>query len=232
MNIVISGTSRGIGFETAVALAKDKRNTIIALSRNIEGLERLKETAREKEMSINTYCFDLRNFENSSFTSIFAKYEVIDILINNAGILINKPFQNITIEEWKDIFESNFFGSIKLIKSLMPYLIKSTHAHIVNIGSMGGYQGSGKFPGLSAYSASKAALANLTECLAEEFRSLKISVNCLALGSVNTEMLNKAFPNYVAPLDAKAIAAFIADFSLNFHKFFNGKILPVSTAVP
>jgi NAD(P)-dependent dehydrogenase (short-subunit alcohol dehydrogenase family) len=105
-------------------------------------------------------------------------------------------------------------------------------SHIVNIGSMGGFQGSAKFAGLSAYSASKAALHNFTECLAEELKERKISVNCLALGSAQTEMLEKAFPGYESPVMAFEMGKYIADFALTGHKFFNGKVLPVAVTTP
>jgi 3-oxoacyl-[acyl-carrier protein] reductase len=232
MNIVITGASRGIGFDTAIKLAEDKTNTVIALSRNKEGLHKLKEMSIQNNQHIDTHVVDLKDFEEGALSQLFSTYGQVDILINNAGLLINKSFMDLSMAEWKDVFETNFFGSIKLIRCLLPFISKSPIAHIVNIGSMGGYQGSGKFPGLSAYSASKAALANLTECLAEEFRPLKIRVNCLALGSVNTEMLESAFPGFVAPVNSEDMAAFLADFSLNFYKFFNGKILPVSVSVP
>ena len=105
-------------------------------------------------------------------------------------------------------------------------------AHIVNIGSMGGFQGSSKFPGLSAYSASKAALHTLTECLAQEFTEQGIKVNCLALGSAQTEMLEKAFPGYESPVMAFEMGKYIADFALTGHRFFNGKVLPVAVTTP
>jgi NAD(P)-dependent dehydrogenase (short-subunit alcohol dehydrogenase family) len=105
-------------------------------------------------------------------------------------------------------------------------------SHIVNIASMGGFQGSSKYKGLSYYSASKAALACLTECLATEFQESKIKVNCLALGAVQTEMFEAAFPGNKAPVKAHEMAEFIADFALKGHKFFNGKILPVATNNP
>jgi NAD(P)-dependent dehydrogenase (short-subunit alcohol dehydrogenase family) len=97
---------------------------------------------------------------------------------------------------------------------------------------MGGFQGSAKFKGLSAYSSSKSALAGLTECLAEELKEKNIAVNCLAIGAVQTEMLNKAFPGYQAPLKANEMAAFISEFAVNGHKYFNGKIIPVSSSTP
>ncbi|HTX88115.1 MAG TPA: SDR family oxidoreductase, partial [Bacteroidales bacterium] len=96
----------------------------------------------------------------------------------------------------------------------------------------GGVQGSKKFSGLSAYSASKGALAVLTEVLAEELAEREIRVNCLALGSAQTEMFEKAFPGLKAQLSAHQMAQFIADFAVNTGKYFNGKIIPVSVSVP
>ena len=97
---------------------------------------------------------------------------------------------------------------------------------------MGGYQGSSKFPGLSLYSASKGALSILSECMAEELGEKGIKVNCLALGAAQTEMLEKAFPGYQAPLSANEMAEFISDFAINGHRYFNGKILPISVSTP
>jgi NAD(P)-dependent dehydrogenase (short-subunit alcohol dehydrogenase family) len=133
-------------------------------------------------------------------------------------------------EEARMIMETNFFGPASLIRVVKPLM--PSGSHIVNISSMGGYQGSSKYRGLSYYSASKAALACLTECLATEFTGLGISVNCLALGSVQTEMINEAFPGYKAPVDAKQMAEYISGFALTGHKFFNGKILPVAVSNP
>jgi short-subunit dehydrogenase len=215
MNIVITGASRGIGFDTAIALAQHKTNSVTVLSRNTDQLNQLKKIAVRDNLDIDTYPLDLKNFDEDILVKSLSKYNQVDILINNAGVLLNKSFRDTSLDEWKDIFDTNFFGTVKLIKCLLPLIGKSPVAHIVNIGSMGGYTGSSKFPGLSAYSASKAALANLTECLAEEFKPLNIIVNCLALGSVNTEMLN-----------------FIADFAMTSYKYFNGKILPVSLSTP
>jgi len=106
------------------------------------------------------------------------------------------------------------------------------NAHIVNISSMGGFQGSSKYPGMAVYSASKAALANLTEGLASEYAKDGIAFNCLALGAVQTEMLEQAFPGYKAPVSADDMANFISWFALAGHMFFNGKILPVSVSNP
>ena len=89
-----------------------------------------------------------------------------------------------------------------------------------------------EFAGLSVYSSSKAALANLTEVLAEEYKDTNTKINCLALGSAQTEMLQEAFPDYQAKVSAKQMATYIKEFSLSGDKLFNGKILPVSVSTP
>ena len=97
---------------------------------------------------------------------------------------------------------------------------------------MGGVQGSMKFPGLAAYSSSKAAVITLTELWAEEFKETGPSFNVLALGAVQTEMLEEAFPGYKAPNTALEMASYIKDFALTGHKFYNGKLLQVSSSTP
>jgi NAD(P)-dependent dehydrogenase (short-subunit alcohol dehydrogenase family) len=154
----------------------------------------------------------------------------VDILINIAGFLVVKDFLVMTNDEARLTMETNFFGPASLIRILKPLM--PAGSHIVNISSMGGFQGSAKYKGLSYYSASKAALACLTECLANEFLEYGISVNCLALGAVQTEMFDEAFPGYKAPVDAKQMAEFISGFALIGNKFFNGKILPVAISNP
>ena len=156
--------------------------------------------------------------------------EKIDILINNAAALINKPFEKITDGEFTETYRVNVFHPWKAIRVVLPHLKKGSH--IVNISSMGGMLGTLKFKGLSAYSSSKGALAILTECLAEEFKSKGIAVNCLALGAVQTEMLKRAFPKYKAPVTAKEMASFIADFAMSGNKYYNGKVIPVSRTTP
>ncbi|MBC7865490.1 MAG: SDR family oxidoreductase, partial [Bacteroidia bacterium] len=149
-----------------------------------------------------------------------------------AGYLVNKPFAEISQTDLSKIYSVNVFGPFHLVQSLLPLMGKNQKAHIVNIGSMGGVQGTSKFPGLSAYTSSKMALAGLSECLAEELKEKNISVNCLAIGAVQTEMMEEAFPGYKPPHTAAEMASFIGDFAINGHKFFNGKIVPVAVSVP
>ncbi len=235
MNIVITGASRGIGFELAKRFASLSNHSILAIARDAEKLRELKSACiRENiEAHLHPLPFDLNRFENYNDTllkSIKANFSKIDILINNAGCLIKKPFIQITDEDVSEMMNVNVLSPLRLIRLLLPLMGQGSH--VVNISSMGGFQGSVKFPELSVYSATKSALACLTECLALEMKDTGISFNCLALGAVETEMLKQAFPDYKAPLSAAEMAKFIADFALTGNQFFNGKVLPISISTP
>jgi short-subunit dehydrogenase len=234
-NIVITGASRGIGYATAIHFATNlEKPTLFVLARSKEKLENLQKEIQSINPNAKVYplTVDLMDFSKSDLAPIYQTTESIDILLNNAGYLVHRPFGKIIKEEWMNSFHVNFFGPMKLIRHLSPLMGKSTTGHIVNITTMGAVQGSVKFPGLTAYSTSKAALANLTELLAEEFKKKNIAVNALALGAVQTQMQQEAFPNYKAPLTANEMAAYISHFCLTAHKFMNGKIVPVSISTP
>jgi NAD(P)-dependent dehydrogenase (short-subunit alcohol dehydrogenase family) len=231
MNILINGGSRGIGRETALHLASDKTHKIIITGRDEVALKETCNSAGYKNISY--VLLDLTRY--GSTEELFKKqvsdlFKNIDILINNAGNLTARKFKDANEDEIREMMETNFFAPAAMIKTFLPLFKKGSH--IVNISSMGGFQGSAKFVGLSYYSASKAAIACLSECLALELSELGIAVNCLALGSVNTAMLNEAFPGYIAPVGAFEMGKFIADFALNGNKLFNGKILPIAISNP
>lgn len=236
MNIVVTGASRGLGYEVVKLLSADSKNTIFAVARNAQKLELLKEECSQLNPSSKIFPIscDLNTPDEIPLmiSKITKHVESINVLINNAGTLVNKPFSEISAKDLEKVFNVNVFSVVALIQNVLPIIDKTQKAHIVNIGSMGGFQGSAKFAGLSAYSSSKAALACLTECLAEEFKEKNIAFNCLALGAAQTEMLNEAFPGYKAPVNAKEMATYIADFTLNAHHFINGKIIPVSLSTP
>ena len=234
MKIAVTGASRGIGYETALLLAAGLGHEVLVLSRNGERLRELQAVARKRrrESSLVYLEFDLAQPDLPALGRLVERMGGLDVLINNAGLLINKPFTELTMEDWRRSFEVNFFGVVALTRFLLPWLEASRAAHIVNVSSMGGFQGSVKFPGLAAYSAGKAAVANLTECLAEELKDRGVSVNCLAFGAVGTEMLQEAFPGYEAPVSSEQMGGFVADFATSMHHFFNGKVLPVSVSTP
>jgi NAD(P)-dependent dehydrogenase (short-subunit alcohol dehydrogenase family) len=234
MNIIISGASSGVGFEAVLELIGSGNHKVIALARSEDKLYKLQEIA----LALNPGCmlytakFDLvyDDYENALIPFVKEKMGSVDVLINNAGSLINKHFMELSQHDFVEMLQNNLLGHVNMIQSIVPLMTKKSH--IVNIGSMGGFQGSQKFSGLSAYSASKAALHTLTECLAAELAEQEIAVNCLALGSVQTEMLEKAFPDYQSPVMAFEMGKYIADFALSGHKFFNGKIIPVAHSTP
>ncbi len=224
-NVIITGTSRGIGFEM-VKLFANAGHTVLALSRNSKPVSDL------KLKNVTAFDFDITN-ENNIVTvqaHLRENMEEVDVLINNSGHLVNKPFSEISSEEFKKCYEVNVFGVAALTQALLPFMKKK--GHVVNISSMGGVQGSLKFSGLSAYSSSKGALITLTELLAEEYKETGPAFNVLALGAVQTEMLEEAFPGFKAPLSATEMAQYIMEFSVTGNKFYNGKILQVSSSTP
>lgn len=234
MNIIVTGASSGVGFEAVLELILSGKHKVIALSRSQDKLERLLEIARglNPDAEIYALAFDIVHDDYAGLLQfIGANFDNrVDVLVNNAGALINKPFTDLLETDFVEMLQTNFIGHVRIIQSMLPVMLKGSH--IVNIGSMGGYQGSIKFPGLSAYSASKAALHTLTECLALELAEHDINVNCLALGSAQTEMLEKAFPGYQSPVMAFEMGKYIADFAVTGHRFFNGKVLPVAVTTP
>lgn len=223
--IVVTGSSRGIGYEL-VRLLLEGGHDVLALSRN---------DYPQKETGPGTlysFTFDLCEVEDYTKLSEFLdeNWRSVDVLVNNAGALISKPFLETSRADFKKVYEVNLFGLAEITRTVLPYMNKS--GHVVNISSMGGIQGSVKFPGLSAYSSSKGAVITLTELLAEEFKETGPSFNALALGAVQTEMLEEAFPGYKAPVDATQMAAYIKEFCLEGQRLFNGKVLQLSNSTP
>ncbi len=234
MNIIVTGAGRGIGRAIVEKFAEENDHHIIAVSRDAKMLETLRAGCLEKNPGANVFTvpFDLTRSDYSFglLPEILEHVYHVDILINNAGYLVKKPFFDLTDEDFDNTFDVNVKTVFKLSRALLPNF--RAGSHIINTGSMGGIQGSAKFPGLSLYSAAKGAVAVLTEAMAEELKERKISVNCLAFGAVQTEMFQQAFPGYEAPLAPETLAEFITDFALNGHRFFNGKVLPVSVSTP
>jgi len=229
MNIIIIGGTHGIGKEVVNYLAQDADNQILVTGRDENALKSLSVQFN----NVRAFTLDLSlidSYIESFKDNVYSHFERVDILINMAGILVVKEFVNVSDSEARLMMETNFFGPASVIRILKPHMRQGSH--IINIASMGGFQGSSKYKGLSYYSASKAAIACLSECLAAEFMESGISVNCLALGAVQTGMFNEAFPGYKAPVDAKEMAEFISDFAMKGHKFMNGKILPVAVSNP
>ena len=223
-NIIITGTSRGIGYELALQFA-NAGHQVLAISRKIpQGLLG----------NSNITCLSVDLSKEDEFVSvdnfISQTWKKVDVIIHNAGSLVNKPFAQTTQADFENVYKVNVFGVANLTRICLPYLQKGSH--VVSISSMGGIQGSMKFAGLSAYSSSKGAVITLSELLAEEFKEQGIAFNVLALGAVNTEMLQEAFPGYEAPISAKEMADYIYNFALTGNKYHNGKVIQVSSSTP
>ncbi len=224
MNIIITGAGKGIGFALAKVFLKGNHK-VVAISRNVQKLKSI------PGKNLFPLSFDLREDDYSPVVHLVKEHlQTVDILINNAGVLVNKPFTKMTDNDFDLIFDVNVKAAFKMVREIASLMNKG--AHVVNISSMGGYQGSVKFPGLSLYSAAKGALIVLTESLALELAGQHIAVNALALGAVQTEMLAEAFPEYEAPLRPDQMAGFISGFALTGNQVFNGKVLPVSLSTP
>lgn len=223
-NIIVTGTSRGIGLELVKQLAKQGHH-ILSLSRKINN---------ELSQLDNVTCLSLDLSKQDEYKQVTAyidsNWSSVDILINNAGALLLKPFEEISLDEFKYVYDVNVFAVAALTQLVIPYM--STGSHVVTISSMGGIQGSMKFAGLAAYSSSKGAVITLSELLAEEYKEKGISFNVLALGAVQTEMLEEAFPGYQATINPDQMANYISDFALSGNTFFNGKVLEVSSSTP
>jgi len=223
-NIIVTGTSRGIGYELALKFA-EAGHQVLAISRKIPQalLENQNVTCLSVDLADETALDQVENFLSST-------WKKVDAVVHNAGALLLKPFEQTTQADFENIYKVNVFAVANLTRICIPYLEKGSH--VVTISSIGGVRGSLKFAGLAAYSSSKGAVITLTELLAEEYKEKGISFNVLALGSVQTEMLNEAFPGYQAPISAEGMATYIYDFTLNGNKYFNGKVLEVSSTNP
>ena len=223
-NIIITGTSRGIGYELALQFA-NAGHQVLAISRKTPQalIENKNITCLSVDLSIESELASVEDF-------ISQTWKKVDIIIHNAGSLVNKSFAQTTQEDFENVYKVNVFGVANLTRICLPYLQKGSH--VVSISSMGGIQGSMKFAGLSAYSSSKGAVITLSELLAEEYKEQGIVFNVLALGAVSTEMLQEAFPGYEAPISATEMAEYIFNFALTGNKFHNGKTIQVSSSTP
>lgn len=223
-NIIITGTSRGIGYELALQFA-NAGHQVLAISRKTP-------QALIENENITCLSVDLSNENDLTSVENFLanSWKKVDIIIHNAGSLVNKPFAQLSQADFENVYKVNVFGVANLTRIALTFLQKGSH--VVSISSMGGIQGSMKFPGLAAYSSSKGAVITLSELLAEEYKEQGIAFNVLALGAVNTEMLQEAFPGYEAPISPKEMSDYIFNFALTGHKYYNGKVLQVSSTTP
>jgi 3-oxoacyl-[acyl-carrier protein] reductase len=227
--VVVTGAGRGVGRSTVEALVREHRCRVLAISRDVGALAALRSQLGE---SVEILAVDLT--EPGAFGMVLQNVgqRSLCALVHNAGSLLRVAMGGHQSEALYRLFDINVVAPLLLSQALAPSLMGDPPGHIVHIGSMGGFQDSAKFQGLVAYSASKAALACIAQCLAEEFKEKGIRSNCLALGAVDTDMLREAFPGYQAPVSAASMGEYVARFALEGHRLYNGKVLPVAVSTP
>lgn len=234
MNIIVTGASRGIGYELVKQLSRRGSYKILAIARNNKSLKELAAECKgvNKRSEVFPFAFDLLDGDYIDLNDQIRKHlnQKVDVVINNAGALVKKPLTKLSGHDFDTMFGVNMKAPFLLAQQAVPFMGEGSH--FVNIGSMAGYPGSTKFQGMTLYSASKGALGAFTEALSAELQPEKIKVNCLAIGAVETEMMQKAFPDADAPLKPYEMAEYIAGFALNAGRFYNGKVLPVAVTTP
>lgn len=225
---IVTGASRGIGYQTCRSLAR-RGHRVVAVARSKKPLKDLED---EFPGIVSAEPADLTDADELAalVANVENTFTRIHCLVNNAGALINKPFEDLNTDDWRYLLEVNLLSAVNLTRRLLPLFAEN--AHIVNISSMGGFQGSAKFPGLTAYSVSKGGLSILSECLAAELSDKSISANTLCPGAVHTEMFEQAFPGIDAPVSAEKMGNYIADFALEGSTLYNGQVLPVTLGNP
>jgi NAD(P)-dependent dehydrogenase (short-subunit alcohol dehydrogenase family) len=163
---VVTGSSSGIGFETSLLLAKNGFFTY-ATMRNIDKSDAIIDLKLKEKLPLEVLKLDVTNDKSvkEAIEKIINEQERIDVLVNNAGYALVGPLEELSIQEFKEQFETNLFGVIRVIQEILPIMRKQRHGTIVNISSLAGRIG---FPLTSAYVSSKFALEGLSESIAYE----------------------------------------------------------------
>ena len=191
MNILITGASRGIGRAVAIEFAKNNHNIIICAKSDLEGLQNTKRLVENEGVSCYIGLCDVTNEDSvKEFISDSAKaIGKTDILINNAGISYIGLLQDMSLEDWNKVLNTNLTSAFLMSKYVIPEMLKKQSGHIINISSVWGNIGASMEV---AYSASKGGINSFTKALAKELAPSNISVNSISPGFIDTDM-NKVF---------------------------------------
>jgi NAD(P)-dependent dehydrogenase (short-subunit alcohol dehydrogenase family) len=185
---VVTGSSSGIGFETSLLLAKNGVFTY-ATMRNLDKANKIIELKQKEKLPLEVLKLDVTDDKsvNDAIGKIENEQETIDILVNNAGYALVGPLEELSIQEFKEQFETNVFGVIKVTKSVLPIMRKQRNGTIVNVSSIAGRIG---FPLTPAYVSSKFALEGLSESIAYELEQFGIKVIIVEPGVIKTNFDN------------------------------------------
>lgn len=211
---LVTGGGRGIGAATAEALARKGAQVIVA-SRTPSELAMTVAHLHAAGLSAAALPLDVADDDavEAAFARIAADYGRLDILVNNAAILLSGPFAEIAIADWDRLLAINLRGAMLCARQAFR-LMRERGGAIVNVSSLGGMPGTEKFPGYAAYTVSKFALTGLTEALAAEGKAHRIRVNAVAPGAVDTAMLRQAAPHlrtHTSPAEVARVIAFLSD---------------------
>jgi NAD(P)-dependent dehydrogenase (short-subunit alcohol dehydrogenase family) len=181
---VVTGSSSGIGYETSLLLAKNGFFTY-ATMRNPDNSNKIDNLKQSEKLSLEVLKLDVTDDKSvkEAIAKIANEQGTIDVLVNNAGYALVGPLEELSIQEFKEQFETNVFGVIRVIKEILPIMRKQRHGIIVNISSVAGRTG---FPLTSAYVSSKFALEGLSESMAYELEQFGIKVLLIEPGVIKT----------------------------------------------
>ena len=185
---LVTGSSSGIGYETSLALAKDGYHTFASM-RNVNKGEKMKQISKEEDLPIEIIELDV-NDEDSIKSAIKKVVEVsgrIDVLVNNAGYGQFGCTEDVSIDDFKKQFETNFFSIVRIIQNVAPIMRKQGSGIIVNISSVAGRMG---LPGSPAYISTKFALEGLSECLRYELGMFGIKTTMIEPGVIKTNFFD------------------------------------------
>lgn len=185
---IVTGSSSGIGFETSLALARNGFCTY-ATMRNLDKSKTILELARLEELPLEVLRLNVTDDKSvkKAIEKIANEQERIDVLVNNAGYALVGPFEELSIEEFKEQFETNVLGAIRVTQGVLPIMRNQRCGTIVNISSIAGRIG---FPLTSAYVSSKFALEGLSESIAYETEQFRIKVILIEPGVIKTNFDN------------------------------------------
>lgn len=193
---LITGASGGIGFLTSIALAK-AGYFVVTTMRNLSKKEKLLELAREKEVETNIECIQLdvtkQDDINTVIPEVVNRFGSIDVLINNAGYAAGGFTEEVSLESWRQQFETNFFGLVAVTKAVLPHMRNQQRGTIINLSSISGRMA---LPGLGPYSASKHAVEGFSESLRLEMLPFGIHVALIEPGSYQTDIWAKGMDDF------------------------------------
>lgn len=230
---IVTGSGRGIGKETAILLSKKGLNVVVCSRTQRDVDSTAKEIIKTEGAEHRILCIrcdvSISSEVDHLIKSTIEKFENIDLLINNAGIVYIKTLINTSEEEWDNTVNTNLKGAFLCTRAVLPTMIRNRSGVIINVSSGAGKIG---FPEIAAYCASKFGMIGLTESLACETGDYNIKVMAICPGEVNTKMQQTADPSHYRRhkdrmLRPKQVAEKIVEMIFDDTKYHNGQSIDI-----